>query len=723
MDLTRRCFLQMFGGAAAGVAFSPLPWKLVDDAAIWTQNWSWLPRPPKGPVSLAHTTCTLCPAGCGLRVRRIGPHPVATTAVAGHPVGGACALGQGLAQVRFHPARLRQAARRRPSSSGPAWEPLAPDAAVAEVGRRVATLRAAGRGERLAVLDLGPGRALSVLDRELAAAAGGHYLTAPDGRLAATAALADLVDPAAGVPGYDLGAARAVVSFGAPLLDGWCGAGAARELIGRQDGLPFLVQVQSCGSLETTRSDRWLAVRPGTEGLVALGLGRVLLDEGLVRGDDDATGTWLPVCRELLAPFTPERVAFAAQIDLRSLQETARDLAARRPAVAVGVGDPGAGPLGQAEEWAVWCLNLLLGAVGRPGGVVLRRDAAGTFGDVPATAATTLDALPDGSLDLLLVDATAAGPALPPALLRRKLAGPDALLVVFGSGATGVAAAADLVLPVAAPGEWRDDVPAQALAAVNSYAWAPPLAMAPEGIPHPADLLAAVTLAAGLDGPLTAGRARHEELLQARAAALHAGGTGTIFDPADGRTTPVAALAAREVAVVLARGGCWREPPQTRSTPPALRPADTAPRLATAFAALGAGRLPTGSDTFPLTLVFGGGQVAGAGLLPPVANKLYRESHLKPGPGRVRLNPVTAGRLGLREGKQASLVTPAGRCPVGVAWDEAVMPGVVLAAVGPAPAALGDPAGTLPDGYGIVETDNAARTGVWRVGRASLEEV
>ncbi|MBE0567110.1 MAG: molybdopterin oxidoreductase, partial [Krumholzibacteria bacterium] len=97
MDLNRRCFLQIFGGAAAGVAFSPLPWKLLDDAAIWTQNWSWIARPPRGPVSHTFTTCTLCPTGCGLRLRRIGPHPVAGHAQRGHRVGPDAAQAQAAA--------------------------------------------------------------------------------------------------------------------------------------------------------------------------------------------------------------------------------------------------------------------------------------------------------------------------------------------------------------------------------------------------------------------------------------------------------------------------------------------------------------------------------------------------------------------------------------------------------------------------------------------------
>jgi hypothetical protein len=36
-----------------GVHASPLIWKLMDDATIWTQNWSWVPVPEDGAVAFA----------------------------------------------------------------------------------------------------------------------------------------------------------------------------------------------------------------------------------------------------------------------------------------------------------------------------------------------------------------------------------------------------------------------------------------------------------------------------------------------------------------------------------------------------------------------------------------------------------------------------------------------------------------------------------------------
>ena len=79
--LTRRQALQCLGGGALGAMLSPLPWKLLDDLAIWTQNGAHVPRIPAGNPSTRFSHCTLCPAGCGLQVRCVDGRPVAVTGV------------------------------------------------------------------------------------------------------------------------------------------------------------------------------------------------------------------------------------------------------------------------------------------------------------------------------------------------------------------------------------------------------------------------------------------------------------------------------------------------------------------------------------------------------------------------------------------------------------------------------------------------------------------
>ena len=89
MKVTRRDLLVWSAGAAAGLMVTPVPWKLLDDTSIWSQNWPWIPQPTRGPVEVKHSSCTLCPNGCGMRVR-----------MAGRMAGRSCGVAQSSGQPR-----------------------------------------------------------------------------------------------------------------------------------------------------------------------------------------------------------------------------------------------------------------------------------------------------------------------------------------------------------------------------------------------------------------------------------------------------------------------------------------------------------------------------------------------------------------------------------------------------------------------------------------------
>ena len=69
MKFSRRDLLIGGAGALAGLVLTPVPWKLLSDVSIWTQNFPWIPQPAHGPVETKYSACTLCDRGCGIRVR------------------------------------------------------------------------------------------------------------------------------------------------------------------------------------------------------------------------------------------------------------------------------------------------------------------------------------------------------------------------------------------------------------------------------------------------------------------------------------------------------------------------------------------------------------------------------------------------------------------------------------------------------------------------------
>ena len=110
MTSTRRNLFKFMGGAAVGAAFTPAPWRLMTDTAIWSENWPGIPVPARGEVGTRYTHCSLCTAGCAMRARCVAGQPVSLAGVTTHPVsrGALCPWGVAAHQLPYHPRRLRK---------------------------------------------------------------------------------------------------------------------------------------------------------------------------------------------------------------------------------------------------------------------------------------------------------------------------------------------------------------------------------------------------------------------------------------------------------------------------------------------------------------------------------------------------------------------------------------------------------------------------------------
>ena len=159
MKVSRRDLLMWGAGAAAGLIVTPVPWKILDDTSKWSQNWPWIPQPARVPVETKMSACTLCPNGCGLRVRMAAGWPVGVAGLSTHPMsrGALCPLAFGAHQLNWHPQRLRSVRHRGSSSS---WS----DA-------QVAFAKARSEGP-VVVIDGYPGRAASSILQTFAEKAG-----------------------------------------------------------------------------------------------------------------------------------------------------------------------------------------------------------------------------------------------------------------------------------------------------------------------------------------------------------------------------------------------------------------------------------------------------------------------------------------------------------------------------------------------------------------------
>jgi anaerobic selenocysteine-containing dehydrogenase len=270
------------------------------------------------------------------------------------------------------------------------------------------------------------------------------------------------------MPDFDIENAGYVLSFGCDFLNTWVspvryarGYGHFRQ---GDRGRGTLVHVDSRFSMTAANADRWLHVRPGMEGVLALSIAQVIVSEGL--GDSDAARDLTGGGAFSLDSFAPEAVTQRVGVPAEKIREVAIEFAEQRPSVAFGGGSAAAHTTGLFNLVAIYSLNYLVGSVGQRGGVLFNPLPA--LGDVPAapTAASFADwqrlvaQMQQGRVRALMVRGADPWYGLPDAVGFKDASFNVPLIVSFSGILDDTTAMADLILPEHNYlEEWGADVP------------------------------------------------------------------------------------------------------------------------------------------------------------------------------------------------------------------------------------------------------------------------
>jgi anaerobic selenocysteine-containing dehydrogenase len=446
--------------------------------------------------------CTLCPAGCGLLVRvmqgeaevvRIGQLGILKMGLPkklegnpAHPInqGRLCPRGQAGLQVTYHPDRIKTPlARSGPRGSGQ-FKAITWDEALKQLVSQLSALEADDGQRRLAFVT----SPLHGQRRNIVQSFTSAFQSLPpfefaffDTGLTRSANFASFDRLA--LPTVDLAQSNYVISFGADFLGTWnspvaqsIGYGHMRN--GRPGQRAKFVQIESRVSQTGASADEFIPCPPGAEGLFALGLAHVILNDKLrPAGPADHAGARIDGWAQGLPDCTPEKISTQLGVPAETIVRIAREAASNTPAVAL-VGDSAtAHTNGFFNALAVNALNDLLGSVGKPGGIGFsqgwgeqnprtpRPPGPGTatwVDDNQAlhTIAGKILSGPDVVKVLLLNNANPVF-ATPPAWQVREAFEKVGFIASFGSFIDDTSMPADLILPDHSPLEsWLDDVPA-----------------------------------------------------------------------------------------------------------------------------------------------------------------------------------------------------------------------------------------------------------------------
>ena len=117
--------------------------------------------------------------------------------------------------------------------------------------------------------------------------------------------------------------------------------------------------------------DHHLFIRPGTDALFLLALLHVLFEEGLTNLGALASFTaGLETISDIVAEFSPERVAAITGIDAEQTRNLAREFAKAESAVCYGRIGVSTQQFGGLCQWLINVLNIVTGNLDRPGGAM-----------------------------------------------------------------------------------------------------------------------------------------------------------------------------------------------------------------------------------------------------------------------------------------------------------------------------------------------------------------
>jgi anaerobic selenocysteine-containing dehydrogenase len=339
---------------------------------------------PKNETTTHYRACNLCEAICGLAIEVSGDEIRSIRGDREDPFsrGHICPKAVALQDVHTDPDRLRHPVRRMGDGT---WKRLSWDEAFDEVGDRLRAVQKASGNDAVGLyvgnpsvhnwgsLIFGPPLSRALRTRNRFSATSVDQLPH---HVAATLMFGHrLLLPIPDVDRTDfllvLGA-NPVVSNGSMMT----APGFKRRLEDLKQRGGRLVVVDPRRTETAEIADRHLFIRPGSDAFLLMALLQVVFSEGLDIPESIAEFCdSIEVVREVVAEFSPERVASVTGIDAEAVHDLARAFATATSAVCYGRLGVSTQAFGGLCQWLVNVLNIVTGNLDRAGGAMFTRPA------------------------------------------------------------------------------------------------------------------------------------------------------------------------------------------------------------------------------------------------------------------------------------------------------------------------------------------------------------
>lgn len=329
-------------------------------------------------------TCMLCEAICGIAVQLEDGRVTGVRGDTDDPFsrGHVCPKAAAIPDVMDHPDRIREPMRR----VGERWEPVSWEDALSEAADRISAIqREHGRNAvgmyvgNPTVHSHGAILGIPLLSRALGGRS--RFSATSVDQLPQMLAAFEMFGHQLLFPVPDVNRTAFLLVLGAnPIVSNgslMTAPGIAHRLSALRARGGRLVVVDPRRTETAAVADRHVAVRPGGDAALLLGMLQVIFADGLERPGRLAKFTsGLGKLREIVSRYPPERVAARAGVPPEAIRSLAREFAASPTAVCYGRVGISTQEFGAVASWLVNVLNVVTGNLDQPGGAMFTTPAA-----------------------------------------------------------------------------------------------------------------------------------------------------------------------------------------------------------------------------------------------------------------------------------------------------------------------------------------------------------
>lgn len=372
--ISRRKFLQLGAASTAVLAIESQFGSIVYAAEQLVEGGRSVNRVSGLPRSFLPSTCTQCPAGCGIigyveesRLVKIGGN---TKHISNQ--GALCARGQAGVNAIYDPNRILKPLKRAGARGSGEWTEISWEEAMTEVGGRIS-----GLADRNQFVFLADNLDRDDLGRRFTRALGSGNALDGTGVYNANKLVANQITWGAAGDMPDVSSSKYILAFGAnPMENHTEYVGFVRRLIdGMQENKAKVVVFDVRLTNTSAKSTELFYTKPGSYGLLALSMAQVIMQEGLY--DASFISEWTNVSpAELLqhlAQYTPERAEAETGVSAATIRRIAAEFGTTKPATTITDSMASSYSNGVQAERAIMLLNIITGNIDTRGGLCLPR--------------------------------------------------------------------------------------------------------------------------------------------------------------------------------------------------------------------------------------------------------------------------------------------------------------------------------------------------------------